>query len=118
MANLALHPEAQDKLYEEIIQVCGKDDEPVSLLLSHHLLSDLNADFLLPFPSFQSYADYHKLVYTLACYNESIRLFPPVNLLPKVAMVDTTLRASLESSDGVTREEDVFVPEGSLVMIE
>lgn len=51
MANLALHPEAQDKLYEEIIQVCGKDGEPVSLLLDRHHHSDLNADFLLSFPS-------------------------------------------------------------------
>jgi cytochrome P450 len=64
--------------------------------------------------SSQSYADFSKLRYTLACYNESIRLFPPVPMLPKVATGPTTLRATLIGGG----EEDVFIPRGSIVMIE
>jgi cytochrome P450 len=62
---LALHPEIQQKLYEESNNVLTKPD-PV-------------------------YEDYKKLQYSLCVFKETLRLFPPVVSVPKKTATDTKI---------------------------
>ena len=114
-ALLSLNPDAQQKMYEEVVRICG-DRAPVrSPHRSTFLASSLHhADSPSPSPP-QTFDDFPKLRYVLACYNESVRLFPPVNIIPKVANVDTTI----PYHDLVADERRVqSVPKGSKIMLD
>lgn len=88
-ALLSLNPDAQHKMYEEVMDVCG-EERP-------------------------TYEHYQQLKYTLGCYNESIRLFPPVNIIPKVANVETTLICHDLVADQPRKQ---VVPAGSYIMLD
>ncbi|KAF8903954.1 cytochrome P450 [Gymnopilus junonius] len=65
-ALLALHPEEQDKLFEQIKS-------------------------LLPEDRFPTYEEMPLYTYSMAVFNETLRLFPPVVNIPKVSAEDTVL---------------------------
>ncbi|XP_058822319.1 cytochrome P450 4c3-like [Topomyia yanbarensis] len=78
--NIAKHPDVQDKLYDEIITVVGRDHQELSL----HILNDLR---------------YMDLV-----IKESLRLFPPVPLIARLATENTQI-------------EELDVPKGTCVCV-
>ena len=65
LINLCLYPDIQEKLYREIRELCG-DNPP-------------------------AYEDYSNLIYTQCVFNETLRLFPPAPVVPKVAAEDMEL---------------------------
>jgi len=65
-ALLAVHPDIQDEIYQQIIDVVGPDDLP-------------------------KFEDYHKLDKVLATFYEALRLFPPGFVMIREAIKDTTL---------------------------
>ncbi|GJJ15066.1 hypothetical protein Clacol_009341 [Clathrus columnatus] len=87
---LAIEQEEQEVLFQHIIAVLG--DKHIPLILSRS----------------QNYEEFNKLTYVMAVINESLRLFPPVITLPKVAAEDTAIPIALP--DG--RLEPVFIPKG------
>lgn len=72
-----MHPEIQEKAYEEVMEVLGPDRDP-------------------------NYDDYRKLQYCEAIMKETLRLFPAVVGIPKMAAQDTELNGA-------------FVPKGTYV---
>ncbi|KAF9530339.1 cytochrome P450 [Crepidotus variabilis] len=65
-ALLALYPDEQEKLFQQI-------------------------DSLMPEGSLPSYEEMPKFTYSMAVFYETLRMFPPVNFIPKVAAEDTSL---------------------------
>jgi len=87
---LALYPEEQDKLYEHIKLTIG-NRKP-------------------------SYEDMPSLTRVLACFYETLRLFPPVIILPRVAEADTTLIVS--SCNDENLKIKIFIPKGTEVIMD
>jgi hypothetical protein len=53
--------------------------------------------------------DYAKFPFVLACFWETVRLFPPVQMIPKVAAQDTSI--TVETNNAVrTDSKDVDAP--------
>ncbi|KAL1729695.1 cytochrome P450 [Schizophyllum commune] len=75
LALLALHPEEQEKLYEHIKSVYPKDGR-------------------LP-----KYGDMTKFTQTMAVFNETLRMFPPVVSVPKISAEDQVVTGT-RLSDG------------------
>jgi len=73
-ALLALHPDEQERLYEQIKSVMSSLD------------------------GIPTYEDMSRFTQSLAVFYETLRLFPPVTIIPKVAAQDTTLKVS--NADG------------------
>ncbi|KZT33538.1 cytochrome P450 [Sistotremastrum suecicum HHB10207 ss-3] len=86
---LALHAEEQEKLHDHIKSVLG-DRDPV-------------------------YEDLNSLPRVLACFYESIRLFQPAIVIPRVAAQDTTFHVSSTKEDDDTTTA-VTVPKGSDIL--
>ncbi|KAG8818645.1 hypothetical protein FRC17_010764 [Serendipita sp. 399] len=80
LALLAAYPEYQDEALREINQVWPST----------------SASFE-PFYENTSFDDYAKFPYVLACYSETLRLFPPVQMIPKIAAQDVSI--SVETSN-------------------
>ncbi|KZW02920.1 cytochrome P450 [Exidia glandulosa HHB12029] len=100
LALLALHPEAQATLREEVLGVwpTGKPSG----------MSD--ASYKDDFPRF---------TYTLAVLRETLRLFPPVPRLWKIVQRDAILPFRRISPDGtLAQREEFFAPKDSLVVID
>ncbi|KAJ7668045.1 cytochrome P450 [Mycena rosella] len=104
MALLALYPAVQQKIYEETLKIWPDG-----------------------FPSTASPSSYKEfmpqLQYTLAVFQETIRLFPPVTRLSRIAHADTTLTAHRFSSSPTGEIQDITpfsvpVREGSIVAID
>ncbi|PCH40911.1 cytochrome P450 [Wolfiporia cocos MD-104 SS10] len=85
---LALHQDEQEALYQHIRSV-------------------------LPDGRVSSYDDMNQLTYSLAVFLETLRMFPPVNMIPKKAEEDTVL--TTRTSSGELRT--VPCPAGSAIMI-
>ncbi|KAF8437972.1 cytochrome P450 [Boletus edulis BED1] len=101
---LALYPDCQRKVYEEVARIWSSD-VPVARLATNH----------------KEYMD--KLEYTTACIRESLRMFPPVTRLPKDVHADAVLPGTYftPGSEGTPVNTGKFlmtVPEGSLVVID
>lgn len=92
LALLALHPSEQEALYEDVRRVLSTDKSP-----------EQKEDGLLTI----LYNDLEKLQYCHAVMNESLRLFPPVVLVPKIAADD----CEIESSDG----RRFHIPRGTIM---
>lgn len=77
---MAAYPEIQDQAIEEINRIWPDCHER--------------------FHSSTTMDDYVKFPFVLACYSETLRLFPPVQMIPKIAAEDTriVLERSNESS--------------------
>ncbi|XP_055379233.1 probable cytochrome P450 313a4 [Condylostylus longicornis] len=71
LLHLAMYPQCQDKLYEEIISVTSEDD------------------------TFITYDDVQQLVYTELVMNETMRLISPVPLIGRNAIKDVRLKNNL-----------------------
>ncbi|KIJ55488.1 hypothetical protein M422DRAFT_151985 [Sphaerobolus stellatus SS14] len=93
LAHLALYPDKQEKVYEEVRNVWSQDEDVVA--------------------AENCFQDSSKLEYTLAVFRESLRLFPVAPRLPKVARRDTVLHSRADGS--VT---SVVVPKDSLVIMD
>jgi len=65
MALLSIHPDVQDKMYKEVVEVLG-DRKP-------------------------TYSDYDKLKYCLCVFQETLRLYPAVVNIPKKTQCEITL---------------------------
>lgn len=89
LALLALHPKEQDALYADVKRVLSSASDP-----STDMLPIL-------------YSDLEKLEYCHAVMNESLRLFPPVVLVPKITADD----CEIESSDG----NKFHIPRGTVM---
>ncbi|OCF34422.1 hypothetical protein I316_03936 [Kwoniella heveanensis BCC8398] len=89
LANLALYPDWQGKLLEEINEVCG-DEEP-------------------------AYRHMNQLQLCLAVGLESLRLFDSARLIFKYAMEDTILPYSTWTKDGTVTQRVHHVKKGALI---
>jgi len=104
VALLALYPEVQQKIFEEAMGI-WPDGCPTTASPS-------------------SYKEYMpKLEYTLATFQETIRLFPPAPRLSKIVQVDTTLTAHRFTRRGTAELSDVTpftvpVKAGSFVILD
>ncbi|KAL1715836.1 cytochrome P450 [Schizophyllum commune] len=87
-AFLALYPDKQEKVYEEIKAVASESGD-------------------LP-----QYSDMHKYAYTLAVIYETLRMFPPVVTVPKVSAQDQVVTGK-RLSDG--SKVDIPCPAGTSV---
>lgn len=91
---LALYPEHQAAIYEEASAVFGAE-QPIAET---------------------SYAVYSSLPYTLATYQEGLRVFPPGPVVVKKAMRDTSLPMHTTPNDGSAPVRSmIHVPEGSII---
>ncbi|KAL6074434.1 cytochrome P450 [Balamuthia mandrillaris] len=111
-ALLACHPDAQQKVYEE-----------VQRLLQEKMASGEQSEQL-------TYDDYKKLNYTMCVFKEALRMYPPVNMVPKMAAEDvmisgylipknTTISVALNvlhRNEKYWQEPDIFKPERFLKM--
>ncbi|VDC05558.1 unnamed protein product [Peniophora sp. CBMAI 1063] len=88
-ALLALYPEKQDRLFEHIKSV----------------MSDLD--------HFPQYQDMARFTYSMAVFNETLRIRPPVTVIPKYSEEDTTL--NVKDAEGRTRT--IPVPKGTAINI-
>jgi len=87
-ALLALYPEEQQKLYEQTKSILGDNDLP-------------------------KYEEIGAYTYAMAVFYETLRLFPAVTAIPKVAAEDTTLMTHNRHGDRVP----VYIPKGSNIVI-
>jgi hypothetical protein len=82
LALLAAYPEEQEKAIQEINEVWPSSGSTFE-----------------PFYSNTSMDDYAKFPFILACYSETLRLFPPVQMIPKIAARD--VEVTVESTNDV-----------------
>ncbi|TFK37251.1 cytochrome P450 [Crucibulum laeve] len=87
-AALALYQEEQEILYQQILKVLPSDKTP-------------------------SYEDMHSLTQSMAVFNETLRMFSPVNVIPKYSAEDTILTASSANGD----QMQIPVPKGTKLFI-
>ncbi|KAF8889572.1 cytochrome P450 [Infundibulicybe gibba] len=116
IALLALHPEVQDKVYEEVMRVWPPDSAPLVRPLAHRRST---TDHL------QGYKDSKtQLEYTAAVFNETLRLFPPVARLGKLVHTDTVIQArrfAASSPHGKVHDVEQFPVElkaGSIAIVD
>ncbi|ETW77984.1 cytochrome P450 monooxygenase 13 [Heterobasidion irregulare TC 32-1] len=91
-ALLALYPDEQDRLYKSIKSV----------------MSDLDR-----LPNYQSYEEMPLLTYSMAVFYETLRMFPPVNGIPKYSAEDTSLVVGNANGDRTT----IPVPQNTNIVI-
>jgi len=95
---LALHPEIQEKLYQETIQVIGKNKEP-------------------------TFEDLSKLVYVQCIMKETLRLFPIVTSLIKEAVQNTNITIPKSFYNGNNKKEEekeeklLHIPKGTQIVL-
>ncbi|KAL6043327.1 cytochrome P450 [Balamuthia mandrillaris] len=113
-ALLALHPDVQQKVYDEVQQLLQEKKEA----------GDQSEDL--------TYDDHKKLNYTLSVFKETLRMFPPVVLLPKMAREAVEIGGykipkgasisiasfALHRNEKYWSEPDLFKPERFLKMSE
>lgn len=88
---LALHPEEQEKLYEQSRQVLGGRRA--------------------------TYDDMPQLTRALAVFYESLRMYPPVTIIPKMTAQDSTFRVSSAHADSRSSTREIVIPKGSNVFL-
>ncbi|KDQ58514.1 hypothetical protein JAAARDRAFT_34328 [Jaapia argillacea MUCL 33604] len=101
---LALYPEAQQKIYEEAIQVWPEGTDPLQT---------------------STYKDDHpRLEYTLAVFHETLRMFPSVIRLAKPVFADSAVTVNRFNpaddycQEGKVEKVSVAIPKGSVVIID
>ncbi|KAJ6582970.1 cytochrome P450 [Mycena vulgaris] len=104
VALLALYPDVQQTIYEESLRI-WPDGCPTTVSPSSY-------KECMP-----------KLQYTVATFQETVRLFPPVPRISKIVHVNTTLPAHRFTSTRPGEIEDIKpfsvpVPEGSIIMVD
>jgi cytochrome P450 len=87
-ALLALYPDEQEKLYQHIKKTIPEGEEP-------------------------TYEQMPLLTYSNAVFYETLRMFPPVIGIPKVAAEDTSLRTQNAKGESIT----IPVPKGTDITI-
>ncbi|PPQ82511.1 hypothetical protein CVT25_007082 [Psilocybe cyanescens] len=90
LAALAVYSEEQELVFKEVQRVLGSSDG-----------------------QFPGYEDMASLRYTMAVINETLRMFPPVNVIPKYSAADTILPT--RNKEGAI--ELIPVPQGTRVVI-
>ncbi|KAH8075864.1 cytochrome P450 [Cristinia sonorae] len=86
---LALYPDEQERLYQEVIKAVPKDRDPI-------------------------FQDMASLDYVICVLSETLRIFPPVIGIPKFAAEDCTLTTTNNNGDKVT----LAIPKGSGINID
>ncbi|KAK7682022.1 hypothetical protein QCA50_014986 [Cerrena zonata] len=87
-ALLALYPDEQERLYEEIVKYLPGDKLP-------------------------TYEEANSMTYLTAVINETLRMYPPVVAVPKRAAEDTTFVTTTHAGDRLS----VPVPKGSILSL-
>ncbi|CCM05801.1 uncharacterized protein FIBRA_08035 [Fibroporia radiculosa] len=90
-ALLAIHPEVQEDIYQQIIEVVGSDRDP-------------------------GFDEYHKLNKVLNAFYEASRMFPASYTLTRIATEDTAL--VIPSVVELKKETSVVVPKGTMVIVD
>lgn len=103
---LALHPQEQEKLYQDVQRVVGEKDATGTTS------ADTCTSTTGTTRNYKelTYTDIDKLTYCYAVMKETLRLFPPVVTIPKVAIAD----AEIESGGG----RKVLVPKDTIVNLQ
>ena len=90
LALLAAYPEIQDQAYQEIVENWPKPDASTDDIFQGHFSTPTTID------------DYSRFTFILACYSETLRLFPPVQQIPKVAAEDMRIVLEKDNSQDVS----------------
>jgi cytochrome P450 len=106
---LALYEEEQEILYQHIQSVMSDERIPVMIYCISYLTSCPYIDLMMR----QSYKDLNSFTQSMAVINETLRMFPPVNIMPKYSAEDTVLTASNAQGD----KQIIPVPKGSNVLV-
>ena len=90
LALLAAYPEIQDQAFQEIVENWPQPSAPT------------DGQFQGRFSTPTTIADYADFPFILACYSETLRLFPPVQQIPKVATEDMRIFLEKDNSQPVS----------------
>ena len=90
LALLAAYPEIQDRAYQEIVENWPEPSASTSDVLQG------------PISTLTTIDDYTRFTFILACYSETLRLFPPVQQIPKVAAEDMRIVLEKDNSQYVS----------------
>ncbi|KZV92266.1 cytochrome P450 [Exidia glandulosa HHB12029] len=97
-ALLALHPEVQDKLYEEAKRLWPEDS------------GEQWSTSKLP--------DYNRLEYALAVFRETLRLFPAEVAIQRMSVNDTTLPSQIRNAAGQRKPARLPVKAGTVCVVD
>jgi len=90
LALLAAYPEVQDQAYQEIVESWPQPS------------ASTDGVFQGPWSTPTTIDDYARFPFILACYYETLRLFPPVQQIPKVAAEDMRIVLEKDNSQAVS----------------
>lgn len=88
---LAVHPEEQSSIYDQIVDVVGHDRDP-------------------------NFEDYSALYKVLAAFYEALRFIPAASVMIRKATDDN--RLMIPKNSEFVETEDVVIPSGSVVMVD
>jgi len=87
---LAAYPEIQDQVYQEIVENWPQPSTGTDDIFYGRFSTPTTVD------------DYARFPFTLACYSETLRLFPPVQQIPKVATKDMRIVLEKDNSQHIS----------------
>ena len=87
---LAAYPEIQDQAYQEIVENWPQPSVSTNDIFQGRFSTPTTID------------DYARFPFILACYSETLRLFPPVQQIPKVAAEDMRIVLEMDNSQPVS----------------
>ena len=90
LALLAAYPEIQDQAYQEIVENWPQPSVSTDDIFQGRFSSPTTID------------DYVRFPFILACYSETLRLFPPVQQIPKVAAKDMRIVLEKDNSQPIS----------------
>ena len=90
LALLAAYPEIQDRAYQEIVENWPQPSPSTDDIFRGRFSTPTTID------------DYAHFTFILACYSETLRLFPPVQQIPKVAAEDMRIVLEKDNSQNVS----------------
>ena len=90
LALLAAYPEIQDRAYQEILEIWPQPNASTDDIFQGRFSTPTTID------------DYARCTFILACYTETLRLFPPVQQIPKVAAEDMRIVLEKDNSQDVS----------------
>ena len=90
LALLAAYPEIQDQAYQEIVEIWPPPSASTDDIFQGRFSTPTTIE------------DYARFAFILACYSETLRLFPPVQQIPKVAAEDMRIVLEKDNSQDVS----------------
>ena len=90
LALLAAYPDIQDLAYQDIVENWSQPSASTDFIFQGRFSTPTTID------------DYARFIFILACYSETLRLFPPVQQIPKVAAEDMRIVLEKDNSQDVS----------------